>query len=312
MRNRIFNYLYKAGILNFFKTKKGESPILCFHRVHPDYDPITQPISPREFEELLVGLNKHFTFLPLEQLVDSDINHKNPCFITFDDALLDFYEYAFPILQKLKIPTTLFVPTASIEKKEELYNYELARLFFFAKRQDKSIRLPGLEPRKTMDLAYYLGLVSVCAKSHNRDELLSIIKGQLDFHKDSCICQPMTWKQLAYAKDEGINIGSHFHNHIWLNSRIESEIKEDLNDSLKLIKHHLNMEVKMVAYPMGVANDIVQKVVNESGLLGFSTQGVPFNSEIDHIAYLPRFNVTDRTYKELLFRVGGFHRKIKL
>ena len=37
--------------------------------------------------------------------------------ISFDDGYLDFYQYAFPILNEYKIPATVFLPTGFLDQK---------------------------------------------------------------------------------------------------------------------------------------------------------------------------------------------------
>lgn len=73
-------------------------------------------ISPNAFYRQIEFIHSHFSIIRLngikEAMVDQGSSRK--VVITFDDAFRDFYEFAYPILDKFKIPSTVFVPTGFI------------------------------------------------------------------------------------------------------------------------------------------------------------------------------------------------------
>ena len=94
-------------------------PILTYHRVaEPDDDhhPGLISASPAAFVEQVEALARRFTFVPLDPVLDRAAGGPpipaRSIMLTFDDAYRDFAEAAWPVLGRLGIPATLFVPTA--------------------------------------------------------------------------------------------------------------------------------------------------------------------------------------------------------
>ena len=124
-----------SGSLSFFGytkraikslIKKGEVPILAFHRITPNYDLFTQPLHPDELHSLLSELLEYFQFEKLSSLLGD--SKKGSICITFDDATDDFYEFAWPVLKELHIPVTLFVPVDSVSSGNPIWNYHVLGL----------------------------------------------------------------------------------------------------------------------------------------------------------------------------------------
>ena len=92
--------------------------ILMYHGVSDDLsDPHAMP--PEEFHRQMQALqSKQVVSLHegLEYLQDGSPLH-NMTVITFDDALLEFYSNALPILQDFGFPITMFIPTGLVGGK---------------------------------------------------------------------------------------------------------------------------------------------------------------------------------------------------
>lgn len=86
--------------------------ILCYHAVQPGWrSPLA--VSPESFEEQMQWLARHRTVLPLEEamkLVDRRFRlPRGTTAITFDDGFAPLFDFAFPILRRLGLPSTVFV-----------------------------------------------------------------------------------------------------------------------------------------------------------------------------------------------------------
>ncbi|USN91831.1 MAG: polysaccharide deacetylase family protein [Candidatus Nomurabacteria bacterium] len=77
-------------------------------------------ISPELFERQLKMLSKKFKIISVQELVErirsNNLGKEDYATVTFDDGLEDNYTNAFPILQKLSIPATIFIITDLIGK----------------------------------------------------------------------------------------------------------------------------------------------------------------------------------------------------
>ena len=106
--------------------------ILGYHRVAQiAHDPFDLCASPDSFESQLKMLSQIAYPLRLQDLVAS-IQEKripeNGVVITFDDGYADVLYNALPLLEKYKIPATIFVTTGKLGK--EFWWDELERIVF--------------------------------------------------------------------------------------------------------------------------------------------------------------------------------------
>ncbi len=88
--------------------------ILTYHSIHDADSPLCIP--PRVFAEQMQWLKGHAQILPLATLVELLATRKSfperVVALTFDDGFQDFYTDAAPVLLKLGLPATVFLPTA--------------------------------------------------------------------------------------------------------------------------------------------------------------------------------------------------------
>jgi peptidoglycan/xylan/chitin deacetylase (PgdA/CDA1 family) len=139
IRRRLAAGLYAAGLfapLVRLRANKG-FPVLMYHRVLPAEraQEATEPgmyVTPQTFEMHLHVLRRHFDIRPLSDLpahrTAGKRGRREPvCFITFDDGWRDFLEHAFPALEKLGVPATVFLPTAFIGTPQTFWTERLTR-----------------------------------------------------------------------------------------------------------------------------------------------------------------------------------------
>ena len=102
-------------------AKASSAVILQYHHVS-DTTPAVTSVTPDVFKEHLDYLEKNnFNIIPLTEATQA-LKHKQPLpekavVITFDDAYLNIYTNAFPLLKKKGWPFTIFVATAPVDKK---------------------------------------------------------------------------------------------------------------------------------------------------------------------------------------------------
>lgn len=88
--------------------------IIMYHSINNIRDVCT--ITPNAFQRQIEFIRSHFSIIRLKEirdvLIDQELSRK--VVITFDDAFRDFYDFAYPILDRYKIPSTVFIPTGFI------------------------------------------------------------------------------------------------------------------------------------------------------------------------------------------------------
>ena len=123
----IFGFLF---INQSFANEKS-AIVLMYHRFEDQRFPSTS-ISSKNFQDQIRYLKENnFNILPISDLVlffnkNYDIPDKS-VFITIDDGYKSFYEHAFPILKKHKVPFSLFLSTkfVSNEKKSDFMSWKM-------------------------------------------------------------------------------------------------------------------------------------------------------------------------------------------
>jgi peptidoglycan/xylan/chitin deacetylase (PgdA/CDA1 family) len=92
----------------------GDLLILCYHAVSDTW-PTEFAVSPDRLEaQLRHLLGRGYRPLTLSQALRSGGAGKTLA-VTFDDAFLSVFERALPVTAKLRVPATIFVPTAYVE-----------------------------------------------------------------------------------------------------------------------------------------------------------------------------------------------------
>ena len=98
-------------------------PVLLYHDVQQQYEPdrAVITVTPEVFDEHIdVLLKNGYTPISFEDAYKASKGNftmpEKPIIITFDDGYLTNYTYAFPIIQKHKVKTTIFVITETVGK----------------------------------------------------------------------------------------------------------------------------------------------------------------------------------------------------
>jgi poly-beta-1,6-N-acetyl-D-glucosamine N-deacetylase len=99
--------------------------ITIYHHVSEDTPPSTS-LSPAQFKEHMDYLkNNGFSVLPLNEVITALQNKQQvpdkTLVITFDDGYISIYEEAFPLLQQMGFPFTVFINTQPINDNMQGY-----------------------------------------------------------------------------------------------------------------------------------------------------------------------------------------------
>lgn len=91
-------------------------PILAFHNCSPGLINGFNNYSPNRFENLLNIIKENgFEFVGLNDYIDAG-RKNNEVVLTFDDGYETFIKFVFPIIKKMEIAATIFIPTDFIGK----------------------------------------------------------------------------------------------------------------------------------------------------------------------------------------------------
>lgn len=328
-RTAVFKVLYHGGVGNILlaiNRKKHRVPVLVFHKIIPEYDDIWPGIHPSLFENIILMLKKHYTLLPLSELYngsDQVRRLKNACFITFDDGYKDFLDYAYPIMKRRRVFSTLFVLPYQITNKGHIWtstivfftkHYPFQEIDEFMKEQGQQIRYRSRENGFLLNLDITKHL---CAMQHS--ERMVIVNALRDkFVRDGRVIENelLNFDELRRLDPTLVDVGSHSLTHPGFSNETNTEfIESELGESKLIIERELNTRVETFAFPFANFNALSIGVARRIYRLLFT--GIDnfvdlkrLQSDPDYKYDLPRFNIHHDSAEEVFFVINGFHRGV--
>ena len=256
------------------------------------------------FTQQMVHLARHYHVIGMKQLLDAVENGaqrpQRPALITFDDAYADFAEIAWPILQRLGLPATMFVPTAYPDHPERVFwPDKLYQAFAKTARTELCgtpfgrLALCNLEQkRRALRMVQdYCTTIPEEESSRLMDEVCS------ELTEGPCYGgSVLSWEQLRCLEKEGLTLGSHTRTHAILTQVTPRRMREEIKSSLEDLKREIGTVLPIFCYPNGSHDDTVVSILKEEGIrLGFTTlSGRNDTCSLDALR-LRRIVITPRT-----------------
>lgn len=243
-------------------------------------------IDARTLEQHLDLIGRNFNVVSLADVVDC-IRSGRPLprravFLTFDDGYAGNHDVALPILLKRGFPAAFFVTSALIGTAKRLPLDLLDAAIKATGRESIAIRLSDhtvplslAAPQSRCDAALQIRRVYKGLPSPSDSEFLGRIVRDLGFAGPDDIpplgehVSMMTWEQVASMARQGMEIGSHTHNHQILARLPAAEAARELSESRKTIEGHTGTPCRFFCYPNGKytldgTND-TNRLVREAG-----------------------------------------------
>jgi peptidoglycan/xylan/chitin deacetylase (PgdA/CDA1 family) len=263
----------------YVRRKKFKSiQILLYHRVNDEGDRMFPAVPTAQFAAQMEYVAEHCSPCSLDEAVErlhrNDLP-ENALVVTFDDGYRDNYVHAFPVLQRNRIPATIFLATGAIGTGRMIWHDRVFRAF----RESKVAMLDGLAgiesnmPLRTIDerrsaqgrilqLLWQLPDDARLERIDQLEERLGIGGGKE---------QPdlmLGWDEVSHMAENGILFGSHTVSHPILANLPESRLRDEVEASKKAIECRTNRMVTGFAYPVGRRQDFdegVKRIVREAG-----------------------------------------------
>jgi peptidoglycan/xylan/chitin deacetylase (PgdA/CDA1 family) len=273
------------GRLGLPRPIAGSVNILAYHRVVNDIDRAERDaiygivISAASFRHHCELLKRSFDVVSLGtamHFLESRRRVSRPlAVLTFDDGYLDFYDVAFPILNDLGIPATVFLPTAQIGQNKPLAH---DRIYWLLKN--------GLdEPHTIIKVLRQAGITKIADREVTKSNLLGVtsalvylphaIREDLIIRLENALppaCRDypveyglLNWELVREMGRKGINFGSHTSNHVVLPLENNEVINDEIRSSKAELEQELGTRVISFAYPNGEYTGKIRRAVSEAG-----------------------------------------------
>lgn len=264
---------FKSGEKGFLIVLIG----LCYHGVHNSkvtpYNSSGKHIHIGDFENQMnllrrkhrvVSLDELYEVVRLQQYIDKDF-----VFITFDDGYLNNLTLATVVLDKFRLPASLFTATNYIGTSMHIWTDELEDFFLLAEL-DQLLNFaekftPGLKFEnddriiRFNETRRYLKTLTI----EQRDAVLKFMPKQLISKEDGCqqFHTFLDWDNLHDMKSSGIwTIGSHTVTHNPLTKLDDDAVRFEVNTSFQILEEKSLISGKRYfAYPEGQPGDLSKR-----------------------------------------------------
>jgi len=309
MRPRLPLALWRPPAWPAHQRESGGPVILLYHSISSDRpDPFGIRVRPRHFAEHMAIIARHCRPMRLDRLHEAlQANDVPPrsVIITFDDGFADNLLHARPVLDRHRIPATVFVASGYLDQTREFWWDELERIVY----QPTGARIPCSASAGAIKLLYdpnapkrstyfelYERLQPLDHELRRRilDQLLEWNGLTAQGRKSH---RSLTADEVVRLRSEGrFEIGAHTMTHPLLAAQPLDSQYEELRASKAWVENLLGEPVASFSYPYGGSGHYGPETVRAVADSGFaracSTSAHPVNRN-DGPYELPRFNVTD-------------------
>ena len=235
--------------------------ILAYHQVLSSEDPLRPDDPTREsFERQMRLLARFFNVVPLSEAADKIASETLPpravC-ITFDDGYADNYVNAWPVIQKLGLPATIFVATRYLDGGR-MWNDTVIETVRRIKGDSVDLTTLGLgvhpiasSAQKRQAVRHILETLKYCLADEREQRVTALADYAETPLPDNLM---LSSAQVAELADSGIEIGAHTVSHPILASVDDARAREEIEDSKAALERIIGREVTSFAYPNGRPN----------------------------------------------------------
>jgi peptidoglycan/xylan/chitin deacetylase (PgdA/CDA1 family) len=269
--------------------------IINFHNVLPcESDPFDRAMGTRldveRFRSLVEWLSARFFCISLDQCIERLRDHQQEpderfVTLTFDDGYRGVMRHAFPILQEMGIPASVFVITQALQPDRPLFHFEEVELAFRLTRV-KDLNLNFLKPGKrslenAKERASCFKMIKQDLKllpETERQRCQRQLLERLEVLPEDCYkaarsderFETMDLEDLFALRDAGWTIGSHTRSHRTLNRLSDVEVSEEITGSRDDLRSLLGLDEMPFAYPYGRPHHIGELAQGTAQAAGYS------------------------------------------
>jgi peptidoglycan/xylan/chitin deacetylase (PgdA/CDA1 family) len=276
LRDGLAQVLARVGVTSPSRFARGALTIVTFHRVLPpdklqQYPMAGLAVTPEQLELVLTELMSHFvcgSVIEAFRRWKSGALERPPLAISFDDGALDNYEHARPILTKLGLNATFYIPVKNVEEQRAPWH---DRLGFALMRSVAAVRKPrgvdfdrllapfgasarafaALLPEEALHLASEGVTLAKGLSAERRDASLAELEAALGGDAVPEFARMMSWDQVRALHAAGHEIGSHSLTHPLLPDLSDERVRDEVEVSRHELRSAIRADVPSFCYPNG-------------------------------------------------------------
>lgn len=266
------------------RCAREDIAVLMYHGLAPDESGIDAwtMVKVSSFRRQMQHLQKYCNVISAGDLFSEPAtgsrgrSDRRKVMITFDDGYRSNYEYAYPILQELRLPATIFVATGFVDT---------TNLFWY----DKVIYAIQCSQRVALDLrAYGLGVFDLTRANPARrwDDIQTVLTAikTLDFDRRERLAESIAGELgassgnrslfyplkrediLAMHRSGLIAFGSHTDRHEILTQLTPQRVEETVATSLTKLRGIVGEDCRIFSYPNGDHNEQLMALMRDADI----------------------------------------------
>lgn len=293
--------------------------VLCYHKVDDlprDWNNIT--VSKKQFRKQMEYLKDNYNIVRGD--ADWESLKGNNIVITFDDGYEDFYLNAWPILEELEIPATVFISTGTIGTDDELWCNKLVWLvlegteypnYFKYEKNNYKLHFNTRNILYRLDMYKYLKVfLNTVPVAIKKDIMRSIEEWGNAKGRDKRITHRMLSKEniAEISRSKFITIGGHTTNHPSLGYLSNAEQKCEIEDNKFFLENISKKEIDLFSYPYGGEDSYNADTLNIIAELGFKRAMTTKRECVtsDNSSYeIPRVSISECDIDDFAFLVDN-------
>jgi peptidoglycan/xylan/chitin deacetylase (PgdA/CDA1 family) len=252
--------------------------VVMYHYVRPHNSDGVTGVTPNEFRRHIQAIRRRYRLVTVEEFIAQRDAEEGLALITFDDAVRDQYDYAFPILEDLGVPSVVFAPMRPYSDEpdrwitqmllhalaHELGWDELERriepfLAGLSVDEAEMNRLYDYEVPRKRRLKYALGF----SLPHDYvRQILTEVNRSVGLPSEAWF---MTADQLCEIQNAGHAIGGHGFDHVPYNTLTPKLQAADMHRAAATMSRICGAMARPMAYPYGAHSPETDVIARQCG-----------------------------------------------
>ena len=273
-----YRALRACGVLALARMVRSDGVVLCYHNVVADGEGapgngLDLHMPRTNFERQMLWLRRHYEVVSLEEFVARRAGGESlrgVAAVTFDDGYAGVFAHAWPLLQQLGLPATVFVVAHAPEARAEFW------------WDHPAVQRIQSETQRAEWLTILRG---------DRDAILRAAGGGNGSAGLPPDLRPADWDTVARAARAGLGIGAHSATHRTLPALDGSELRLEIFEAREIVHRHTGVTPQFFAYPYGLWNERLRETVRAAGYRAAFTLDHGRSTWATSAWSLPRVNV---------------------
>ena len=256
--------------------------VLLYHGVHADDLPKDgrnssgKHISRKRFSDHMQFISENFPLVSMREIAaahrgDGSLDPDSVA-VTFDDGFLNNYTEAWPVIEKYRVPVTIYLATGFIGTRRVIWTDQIETAILNTPETELRINLDGRtqiyalvdEDARIAALSEVKGHCKAMAYDI-KDAVVNQICAELgaQFDPSDPLCAFLDWDQVRQmSQSDWVDFGAHTVDHVSLTKVPYQTMRAQIDRSLDDLQQELNGACPFFSYPEGQADDFDENVIS--------------------------------------------------